>query len=119
MTGTIETMDKGKALFDAADLTGLTPLMGAAIGGHAATARLLLEHYARPNAATVDGMTALMYASMFRHRAACITLIAAGASVVARDRDGVSAADRARQHGDLEMVALLYRATPRIASLAA
>jgi ankyrin repeat protein len=64
-------------------------------------------------------MTALMYASMFRHRAVCVTLIAAGASVVARDRDGVSAGDRARLHGDLEMVALLYRATPLMSPLAA
>ncbi|MDF2775173.1 MAG: hypothetical protein K0S86_4673, partial [Geminicoccaceae bacterium] len=78
-----------------------------------------LEHGALPNAATVDGMTALMYASMFRHRGACIVLIAAGAEVGARDRDGVSAADRARSHGDLDMLALLYRAGPMLSPLAA
>jgi len=60
-----------------------------------------------------------MYASMFRHKAACVLLIAAGASVIARDRDGITASDRARQHGDLEMVALLYRATPLASPLAA
>jgi ankyrin repeat protein len=72
-----------------------------------------------PNAQTVDGMTALMYASMFRHKAVCVTLITAGASVAARDRDGISAADRARLHGDLDMLALLYRATPLVSPLAA
>jgi hypothetical protein len=60
-----------------------------------------------------------MYASMFRHKAVCVTLIAAGASVGARDRDGISAADRARTHGDLEMLALLYRAMPLGSPLAA
>jgi ankyrin repeat protein len=64
-------------------------------------------------------MTALMYASMFRHKAACVTLIAGGASVEARDRDGVSASDRARTHGDLDMLALLYRAMPLVSPLAA
>ena len=93
--------------------------MAASIGGHADTARLLLEHNANANATTVDGMTALMYASMFRHKAVCVTLIAAGAAVTARDRDGVSAADRARTHGDLEMLALLYRALPLMSPLAA
>jgi ankyrin repeat protein len=93
--------------------------MVAAVGGHADVARTLLEHDAQPNAATVDGMTALMYASMFRHRAACLVLIAGGAEVTARDRDGVTAADRARNHGDLEMLALLHRAMPSLPPLAA
>jgi hypothetical protein len=48
-----------------------------------------------------------------------VTLIAGGASVEARDRDGVSASDRARTHGDLEMLALLYRARPLVSPLAA
>jgi len=60
-----------------------------------------------------------MYASMFRHRTVCVLLIAAGASVGARGRDGVSAADRARAHGDLEMLALLFRAHPLGSPLAA
>jgi len=64
-------------------------------------------------------MTALMYASMFRHKTVCVTLIAGGASVSARDRDGISAADRAQSHGDLEMLALLYRALPLMSPLAA
>jgi hypothetical protein len=56
---------------------------------------------------------------MFRHKAVCVTLIAAGASVEARDSDGVSASDRARSHGDLEMLALLYRAQPLVLPIAA
>ena len=115
----IELLIDWGADVNASDLTGLTPLMGASIGGHAEAARVLLERNARVNAATVDGRTALMYSSMFRHKQVCLTLIAAGASVGARDRDGMSAADRARTHGDLEMLALLYRAQPLMSPLAA
>ena len=119
MSGLASMLLDSGADVNAADLTGLTALMAASIGGHADSARILLEHNAKVNAATVDGTTALMYASMFRHKAVCVALIAAGASVTARDRDGVSAADRARTHGDLDMLALLYRALPLMSPLAA
>ena len=88
MTGTIDTMDKGKALFDAAyhgdagavdalliagapldarDRRGNTPLIVAAANGHQDVAELLIDWGANVNAADLTGLTPLMGAAIGGH----------------------------------------------------
>ena len=77
---------------DAKDPRGLTALMTAACGGHAAAIAALVAAGAEVEAKdNDDGTTALMIAAMAGHAAAIAALMAAGAEVEAKSNNGTTA----------------------------
>ena len=74
---------------DAKDDDGMTALMRAAQGGHAAAIAALLA--AGAEVEDIDGMTALMFAAIGGHAAAIAALLAAGAEAEAKNNDGETA----------------------------
>ena len=70
---------------------GMTPLMKAAVEGHADMVRALLERGADPNLARNDKFTALALAAFFGHTETVKTLIAHGARTEVITRCGASA----------------------------
>ena len=76
---------------EAADVSGMTALMLAAQGGHAAAVEALVKHGARVEAATEFGMTALMLAKEKGHTAVVEWLEAHNAQVEAANNGGESA----------------------------
>ena len=70
-------------------MTGMTPLMWAALNGHALTCRLLLEHGANPDIRQTSGEnTALLFAAGKGHVDIVRSLIAAGSHVEERNASG-------------------------------
>jgi Ankyrin repeats (3 copies) len=69
----------------------------------------LLSAKVNPNACTPAGGTALMHIAGHEHSASIARLlITAGADATLRDNDGFTAADRAIQEGDIELIQLLH-----------
>ena len=79
---------------DKLDDSGMTPLMWAALNGHALTCRLLLEHGANPDIRQTSGEnTALLFAAGKGHVDIVRSLIAAGSHVEERNASGYTATE--------------------------
>ena len=78
---------------------GRTALILASEGGHAALARLLLEHGADVAKADTEGWTALMAASQHGHEAVVRALVELGADVAQAKTDGTTALMLATEMG--------------------
>jgi len=89
---------------------GMTPLMCAAMGGHAEALALLLDAGARPNESTPDGRTALYFAAGWGDAAAVRRLLDAGARVDARTTDNWTALMIAAGRGEPAALAELLAA---------
>lgn len=92
------------------NLSGWTPLIYAATGGHDDVARYLLGEGAKIDAQSPNGTTALMMAVREGRFTTAELLIASGADVNRRNQDGASALDWAKRSGDKALVARLRRA---------
>jgi ankyrin repeat protein len=92
--------------------TGVTPLMDAAASGHIASVPALLQAGAKVNTQDNRKMTALMMAvATDRARPETVRqLIAGGADVNLKDRNGETALDWARKFRNPEVLALLTKA---------
>jgi ankyrin repeat protein len=88
-----------------------SPLASAVFANHLDFARLLIERGADVNRVDEKGMTPLMYAAVadFGDSAMIDLLLASGARTGVRDKDGLSAADYARQYGHLPLIPKLSR----------
>jgi ankyrin repeat protein len=96
------------ARVDAADLGGYTPLLLAASNDHAQVVELLLAYGAAVNAREqTQGFTALLWAAHRGHAKTVAVLLRHGADPERRDLEGRTAADRARDEGYAEVLALL------------
>ena len=84
---------------DQRDGARLTPLHWAAMKGHEAVARVLLEHRAGVDAKDVDGWTALHRAAMNGHEAVVQVLLEHRADVDVKDGGGWTALHRAAMKG--------------------
>jgi hypothetical protein len=73
------------------DKDGWTPLLRAALGNHASTAKILIDHRAKVDHQTSSGYTALMSAARWGCADVVPVLLGAGASVNTRGRDGRTA----------------------------
>lgn len=121
---------------------GFTPLLYASAGGHAAVARVLLDHDADADAADSEGYTPLIVASVLGFGAVVEMLLGAGADVAyanelgetalhfaaSRDRDQIAAVllahgavinhrGKARYHTALHVA--VFRANPSVAKVLA
>ena len=67
---------------------GVTPLHGAAVGGHKETVKLLIANGADVNAKDVIGQTPLLSAAGGGHKEIVALLITKGADVNAKDSQG-------------------------------
>jgi hypothetical protein len=95
---------------NAADPSGLTPLMAAAFSGQERTLSLLLASgRASVDARDASGYTALMFACNAGQPACAWALIGAGADVNARDKDDSTPVMFAAQHGFDEIVRMLLK----------
>lgn len=83
-----------------ADARGNSALMGVAFKGHAAIARLLLDHGADPDRRNGAGQTALMMAALFGQQEIIDLLLAAGADPAMCDAAGNCAASLAAAQGN-------------------
>ena len=92
---------------NAADPTGLTPLMAAAYKGKENTMRLLLDAGASVAAKDSSGYTALMFASNAGDLACIRLLVERGGAVNEGDKDGSTPIMFAAQHGHNDVVRLL------------
>ena len=95
---------------DAKNWAGVTALMWAAAGGHAAAIAALLEAGADVDAETDDHMTALMFAAGGGAAAAVAALLAAGAEVNAKGKSGMTALMCAANGGHPAAIAALLAA---------
>jgi len=84
-------------------------LMKGACCGNARLVLSALRRGASPNA-RYQGRTMLLWAVQERHLKVVKTLVRAGASLEARDRDGFTAIDQAVGEGRFEIVAFLLKA---------
>lgn len=107
---TARTLIAAGADVDAADASGLTPLMCAAGQGHEAIVRLLLEAGAKLELRDQEGFTALIFAANRGQAAVAGILLAAGADVNAAASDGSTPVMFAAQHGHEETVKTLLTA---------
>ena len=100
---------------NAADPSGLTPLMAAAHGGHAHVLAPLLESGAEIDQKDSSGYTALMFACNAGELACAESLLSRGASIRAAANDGSTPIMFSAQHGHDDVVRLLMNegADPR------
>lgn len=87
---TLQALLDHDAQVDAADKTGMTPLMWSAKEGDAASVRLLLGHHASVDAKNVAGATPLIYAAASCNPECVRLLLERHASVAAADRTGMT-----------------------------
>ncbi|PYU23021.1 MAG: hypothetical protein DMG32_16890 [Acidobacteria bacterium] len=92
---------------NAANQTGLTPLMEAARRQPGSVVRSLLSHGARLNATDIRGNTALMWAARGGNTEAVTALLAAHADPNAKNDDGETALSIASRKGHTEILDLL------------
>ena len=95
---------------DAMGNGGMTALMRAATGGHAAAIAALLAAGAEVDAKDNDGTTALIQAANGGHATAIAALLAAGAEVEAKGNDGATALIAAAAGGHAAAIAALLAA---------
>ena len=95
---------------NAADISGWTVLMWAAIRGNSEVAKVLLNGGANLNAVSNDGWTALMFAAWEGHAEVAELLLSSGANLNAVSNDGWTALIRAAQRGHAEVVKMLLSA---------
>jgi ankyrin repeat protein len=111
--GSVETlrlMLKAGADLNAADATGLTPLMAAAYMGHTEVVDALLKAGAALEGRDQEGYTPLIFASNAGKAAVVQQLLAAGAAANARARDDSTPIMFAAQSGSDDCVRLLCAA---------
>ncbi len=106
----LRLLAKAGADLNAADATGLTPLMAAAFMGHSDVVDALLKAGAAREGRDEAGYTALMFASNAGKAAVVQHLLAAGADANARDRDDSTPIMFAAQAGFDDCVRLLCAA---------
>lgn len=93
---------------DAASRHGVTPLMAAALFGHAAAAARLLGSAASVAAAdAASARTPLHYAALGGEPAVVEALLRGGAEQAAADRGGLTPRDLAREAGVAQVLHLL------------
>jgi len=90
-----------------ADSAAETPLHGAAACGRAKVIELLLSAGARHNIPGTTGLTPLHWAAGWGNLATVKVLVRAGADVSAKNEFGRTAAEVAREHGQVEVAAFL------------
>ena len=107
----VETLLAAHADANAAQASGLTPLMTAARTGTVAVVEALLAHGADVNATTTEThSTALMWAVAERHPAIVRVLIEHGVNPQASTTDGFTPLLYAAHNGDVEMAEILLAA---------
>ena len=84
-----------------------TPLMAAAVKGHAKISEVLLNHKANPNGTDGNNTTALHYAIMFKKKDLIKVLINAGADITLKDNNGNSPEDYAKMLNNKEINELI------------
>ena len=84
----IESGGRVDTTYERGGVSGLTLLMGAAIGGHERLVELLLQHGAEINRQDSDGITALMHAASRGQERVVELLIRRGAEVNLQSSDG-------------------------------
>jgi uncharacterized protein len=87
--------------------TGWTPLHYAASGGHAAIAKLLLDHSAYIDAESPNGTTPLMMAAMYGTPDVVKLLIDEGADATLKNQLGMTALDFAKQGNRKDAIQIL------------
>jgi uncharacterized protein len=96
---------------NAVDANGRTALITASYVGDVTTVSRLLAANADPNAADLPyGFTPLLNATLKKHTEVVRLLLAGGADVELRAKDGRSALEIAEQHGSTEIAALIRAA---------
>jgi hypothetical protein len=98
--------------------SGLTPLHHAALGGHVAVMRLLLERGSSPDALGPRGNTPLMLAAHSGNAKAVQLLLEAGAQPRLKNHIGKDALGLAQLHGNTDAARILAAVTPRTEALA-
>jgi ankyrin repeat protein len=93
----------------------MSPLAWAVIGNNIGTVRALLARGAQVNTVDNFGMTPLLYAASidFGDTTVMEQLIAAGADPAAKNRDGLTALDLAKQYHHKAHASILARRTPQ------
>lgn len=91
---------------DVLERNGATPLIVAAMLGHADLVDLLIERKAALDIQNNDGATALHVAALFGHPDAITALLGAGAATDIRNQDGYTALDLVRDPWTDEMYRL-------------
>jgi ankyrin repeat protein len=110
-------LDLGIAV-DQTDSRGRTALGSAVIGNRPEVVRLLLARGAAVNHMDDAGMTPLIYAAAidFGHSTIVDMLLAAGARPDVRDKEGLTALERARRDGNTHVIPSLERAATAAAA---
>jgi ankyrin repeat protein len=113
-TPLIEYLIAKGASVNETDEANMTPLAWAAINNHPDAVRVLLRLGARVNHVDVFGMTPLMYAASIDYGDTAVMeqLIAAGADVGAKNKEGLTALELARNYNHSALASLLARKPP-------
>jgi ankyrin repeat protein len=102
---TVRELLKLGAAIDKPDREGLTALMFATLANRTSVVKLLLENRASPNLVDSYGMTALLYAASvdYGDTAVVEALLAHKADTKARNKEGLTALDRARKFNHAQL----------------